>query len=83
MNSTLLDKLKTLKEEEKEILKGNNVINLNLYMSPSSSIVDSNKILGQNKLIYVQAHTVLYIFLNMAIIMLNLFICVRVIHFIL
>jgi AraC-like DNA-binding protein/mannose-6-phosphate isomerase-like protein (cupin superfamily) len=57
MNSTLLDKLKTLKEEEKEILKGNNVINLNLYMSPSSNIVDSNKILGKNKLIYVQAHT--------------------------
>ena len=58
MNSTLLDKLKTLKkEEEKEILKGNNVINLNLYMSPSSNIVDSNKILGQNKLIDVQAHT--------------------------
>ena len=77
MNSTLLDKLKTLKEEGNS---KDNVINLNLYMSPSSNIVDAINIrTEQTDLCKLTPFT----FSNMAIIMLNLFICVRVIHFIL
>ena len=57
MNSQLLEALRHLTEEEKEILKGHAQINKALYMNQSSMIVDKNKLLEQGDLIQVRTHT--------------------------
>lgn len=57
MNHTLLEKLKVLTEEESEILKGHNTIDKNLYMKPSSMVVDKDKLLEGEDLIQVRPHT--------------------------
>lgn len=57
MNRSLLNQLKIISQEEREILKGNKDINRNIYMNPSSNIIDNKKLLQQNKLIHVRPHT--------------------------
>jgi len=57
MNADLLDKLKIITPEEKEILNGKKEINRNIYMEPYSNIIDNKKLLEQNKLIQVRPHT--------------------------
>jgi AraC-like DNA-binding protein/mannose-6-phosphate isomerase-like protein (cupin superfamily) len=57
MNSALIDKLKIVTPEEQEILDGRKDINRNIYMNPSSNIIDNKKLLEQNKLIQVRPHT--------------------------
>ena len=43
MNHTLLEKLRVLTEEESEILNGHQTIDKNLYMKPSSMVVEKDK----------------------------------------
>ena len=57
MNKDILDKLAEFTEEELEILHGKKEINRNLYMSSSSMVIDSNKLLDRGKLIEVRTHT--------------------------
>lgn len=57
MDSALLDQLKIITPEEQEILDGRKDINRNIYMDPSSNIIDNKKLLEQNKLIQVRPHT--------------------------
>jgi len=57
MNKDILDKLTEFTEEELEILHGKKEINRNLYMSSSSMVIDSNKLLDRGKLIEVRTHT--------------------------
>lgn len=57
MNSIILDRLKVITTEEKEILDGRIDINWNIYMNPSSNIIDNKKLLDQNKVIQVRPHT--------------------------
>lgn len=57
MNKDILDKLIQFTQEEIEILNGRNEINKELYMSSSSMVIDSNKLLERGKLIEVRTHT--------------------------
>ena len=57
MKKDILDKLTEFTEEELEILHGKKEINRNLYMSSSSMVIDSNKLLDRGKLIEVRTHT--------------------------
>lgn len=57
MNKELLDKLKEITEEEKEILNGRNTIDKKLYTNNKSMIIDSKKLLDSGKLIQVRPHT--------------------------
>lgn len=56
MNRTLLDRLKIITEEEQEILEGKKEIIRDLYMKPSSNIIDYKKLIKQNKLIDLKPH---------------------------
>ena len=57
MDKQLLEALRCLTEEEKEILKGNTQVNKALYTDQSSMIVDKNKLLERGDLIQVRTHT--------------------------
>lgn len=57
MNSRLLDKLKVITDEEREILNGRDKIDERIYMKPSTNIVDKNKLLEEGELIKIRPHT--------------------------
>lgn len=57
MNTAILDKLKVITAEEQDILDGKKQINKELYMDPSSNVVDNKKLLEHGKLIQVRPHT--------------------------
>lgn len=57
MKSELLDKLKVITDEEREILNGRNEIDNRIYMKPSTNIVDRNKLLKNGELIRIRPHT--------------------------
>ncbi|MDF2542468.1 MAG: hypothetical protein K0S47_2186 [Herbinix sp.] len=57
MNTDILNRLKVITPEEQDILNGNIHINKDIYMSPTSNIIDNKKLLEQNKLIQVRPHT--------------------------
>ena len=57
MNKELLEELKTITEEEQEILNGNTEINKNIYMNSSTMIIDSKKLLDSGRLIQIRPHT--------------------------
>ncbi len=57
MNQDILNKLMPFTQEELEILHGKKEINKELYMSSSSMVIDSNKLLDRGKLIEVRTHT--------------------------
>ncbi|MFV0528856.1 MAG: AraC family transcriptional regulator [Lachnospiraceae bacterium] len=57
MNKELLDKLRTITEEEKRILEGDPQINSDLYMEPSQNIIDNRKMIKNGSLIQIRPHT--------------------------
>jgi len=57
MNSNLLNQLKTLTPEEKDILSGNREINRSIYMKNNSAEVDNALLLEKGKLITLRPHT--------------------------
>jgi AraC family transcriptional regulator, L-rhamnose operon regulatory protein RhaS len=57
MNPEILEKLKVITPEEKDILEGKTQINKSLYMDSSSNIIDNKKLLDHGKLIQVRPHT--------------------------
>jgi AraC-like DNA-binding protein/mannose-6-phosphate isomerase-like protein (cupin superfamily) len=57
MNKELFNALATITEEEKRFLEGANEINRNIYMESSHNVVNSKKLLDQNKLISVRVHS--------------------------
>lgn len=57
MNSELLDKLKVITDEEREILNGRDEIDDRIYMKPSTNIVDKHKLLESGDLIKIRPHT--------------------------
>lgn len=57
MNQSLLDHLKVISPEEKELLKGEKRINHSIYMESTSMVIDSKKLLEEGKLITVRPHT--------------------------
>ena len=61
MTQELLDKLKVITSEEKEILSGKSQVHSELYTSalasPQNFTVDCNKLLQKGKLIEVRPHT--------------------------
>lgn len=57
MNKELLNALAELSEEEKGFLAGKNEINRNIYMESSHNVVNSKKLLAQDKLITVRVHS--------------------------
>lgn len=57
MNSELLDKLKVITDEEREIINGRKEIDESIYMVPSTNIVDKNKMMKDGELIRIRPHT--------------------------
>lgn len=57
MNSSILDQLKVVTPEEKDILDGKTQINKEIYMDGSSSVIDNRRLLESGKLIQVRPHT--------------------------
>ncbi|WP_050184413.1 AraC family transcriptional regulator [Domibacillus robiginosus] len=57
MNKELLNLLRTLTDEEQEILKGNTGIIKNLYINSSTKEIDYKRLLENGKLIQVRPHT--------------------------
>ena len=57
MNKELLSALAQLSEEEKGFLAGENEINRNIYMESSYNVINSKKLLAQDKLITVRVHS--------------------------
>lgn len=57
MNAEILNKLKVITDEEREILEGSKQINKDIYMNSSSNIIDNKKLLDYGKLIQVRLHT--------------------------
>lgn len=57
MDKKLLDHLKTITDEEREILDGQNTINPALYNLEHSMTIDNKKLLGHGKLIQIRPHT--------------------------
>lgn len=51
------NKLMALTEEEKEILNGKKFVNKSIYTDDRNFIIDSNKLLPNNKLISIRKHT--------------------------
>ncbi len=56
-NQVLLDKLKVITPEEREILRGKKEIDKKIYMESASDVVDNKKLLDQNMLIQIRPHT--------------------------
>lgn len=56
MDKNLLDKLTPITEEEHRILKENSEINREIYMEGSIDIINSKKLLSQDKLITLRPH---------------------------
>lgn len=57
MDLRILEKLKTITTEEKEIIEGNKNVQKSIYSSDKDFIIDSQKMLQKGKLIDVRAHT--------------------------
>lgn len=57
MKDTLLNKLRTITEEEKRILEGNNDIEKTRYSGEDDFIIDSHLMLETGKLIDIRTHT--------------------------
>lgn len=57
LNSTLLNQLSIITEEEKEILSGRQEIDRSRYTEKNEMIIDSKKMLEHGKLISVRLHT--------------------------
>jgi len=57
VNNELLDKLKVITDEEREILNGRDKIDERIYMKPSTNIVDKSKLLKNGDLIRIRPHT--------------------------
>lgn len=57
MNETLLQKLSTITDEEKEILSGKSGIDRTLYYSDEEDVIDSSRVLANGKLIDIRPHT--------------------------
>ena len=56
INSAILDKLLPISEEEKEILSNGSSINQSRYMENGSTVINSEKLLEQGKLIAIRPH---------------------------
>ncbi len=57
MNKQILNQLASITDEEKEILKGNDKVNKNLYTQNNDDIIDYRKFMDSEKLIQVRPHT--------------------------
>lgn len=57
MNTTLLNQLKTITPEERDLLSGRSGIDRSIYMHENSAEVDSAFLLGKGKLITLRPHT--------------------------
>lgn len=57
INPELLEKLKNITDEEKEILDGKSTIDREIYMTGTENVVTRRKFLELNKLITVRPHT--------------------------
>ncbi len=57
MNNQLIDKLRPITDEEKELLEGAGGINKSIYSDDNSSVIDAAKLLEQGKLIDLRLHT--------------------------
>ena len=57
MNETLIKKLSTITDEEKEILSGKSGIDCTLYYSDEEDVIDSSRVLANGKLIDIRPHT--------------------------
>jgi AraC-like DNA-binding protein len=57
MNKALINELRKITKEEKEILKGNTEVNKQIYMNSSTMEVDSKKLLDNGRLIQIRPHT--------------------------
>lgn len=57
MNAEILEKLKVITPEERDILDGKKQINKAIYMDTTSNVIDNKKLLDSGKLIQVRPHT--------------------------
>lgn len=57
MNQEIINQLKNITEEENDFLNGRKEIDRSIYMTKSSSIIDSHKLLEKGKLIEIRPHT--------------------------
>lgn len=57
MNAEILEKLKVITTEERDILEGKKQINKAIYMDTTSNVIDNKKLLDSFKLIQVRPHT--------------------------
>jgi len=57
INKKLLDELKVITEEERDILARRGKIDRTLYMSETNNIVENEKMLSEGKLIAIRPHT--------------------------
>lgn len=57
MNNEILERLKVITPEERDILDGKKQINKAIYMDTSSNVIDNKKLLDSGKLIQVRPHT--------------------------
>ena len=56
MDKNLLDKLRPITEEEQRILKENPQVNREIYMDNNINVINSKKLLSQDKLITLRPH---------------------------
>ena len=78
LKAKIIEKLKEITPEEREILDGQSEIDRNIYMQGSGNTVNSQKLLELGKLITVRKHTRFIDFPSIRTIMWSLFICCRV-----
>lgn len=57
IDEQLLTQLKTISEEEQQILSGNRQVQKNLYTNDEEFVIDSRKMLASGKLIDIRLHT--------------------------
>lgn len=57
MNTEIIERLRTITDEERVLLKGAGAINTSIYSDNNSSVVDAAKLLEQGKLIDLRPHT--------------------------
>ena len=56
MDANILKQLSVITAEEESLLNGNN-LDMQIYMSKKSDVIDSAKVLEKGKLINIRAHT--------------------------
>lgn len=57
MRKDIIDKIRELTEEEKQILNGKLEVNKDIYTDDNQFIIDSDKLLGNDELIDIRRHT--------------------------